>query len=258
MIEQNYNLDTVPFQSAVPVVHVSQYDSGSRTLKFALNEGGSVIDMSNVTGAKINGRKPDNTAFSYDMAISSNVVSIVVTEQMTAVSGRVVAEVVLLGANDAVLGTGNFIIEVEKSPIDEGVISDTDIPILIDFMTGGTAGQIFQRTANGGEWVDPSAVTTKTQWGDIEGNIADQSDLNTALTELNDNLSSVSQAVSQKADAQAVDQALAQKANITDVDAALTLKADKTYVDTGLADQKYFYIDSEGYGCINYDLFQTA
>lgn len=35
-------------------------------------------------------------------------------------------------------------------------------------------------------------------------------------------------------------------------------KADKTYVDNGLANQKYFYIDSEGYGCINYDLFQTA
>ena len=29
-------------------------------------------------------------------------------------------------------------------------------------------------------------------------------------------------------------------------------------VKTALDNQKYFYIDSEGYGCINYDLFQTA
>ena len=31
-----------------------------------------------------------------------------------------------------------------------------------------------------------------------------------------------------------------------------------TATQTALANQKYFYIDSEGYGCINYDLFQTA
>ena len=29
-------------------------------------------------------------------------------------------------------------------------------------------------------------------------------------------------------------------------------------VKTALDNQKYFYIDSDGYGCINYDLFQTA
>ena len=29
-------------------------------------------------------------------------------------------------------------------------------------------------------------------------------------------------------------------------------------VKTALDNQQYFYIDSEGYGCINYDLFQTA
>ena len=35
-------------------------------------------------------------------------------------------------------------------------------------------------------------------------------------------------------------------------------KANASDVATALANQKYFYIDSEGYGCINYDLFQTA
>jgi len=66
---------------------------------------------------------------------------------------------------------------------------------------------------------------TSISWGNITGDLSDQTDLNTALTELNSNLSA---------------------------------KANKTEVDTALANQKYFYIDSEGYGCINYDLFQTA
>lgn len=179
MIEQNYNLDTIPFSSAVPVVHVSQYDSGSRTLKFKLLAGGSNYDMTGVTGAQINGRKPDGTEFSYNMTISNDVVSIVITEQMAAVAGRVMAEVVLTGANSSVLGTANFIIEVEKSPLDEAVISDTEIPIIMDFVTGGTPGQIFKRTATGGEWVDDTVETV--EWGGIEGDIADQEDLKTAL-----------------------------------------------------------------------------
>ena len=223
MIEQNYNLDTVPFQSAVPVVHVSQYDSGSRTLKFKLLQAGSNYDMTGVTGAQINGKKPDGTEFSYNMTILNDVVSVVITEQMAAVAGRVMAEVVLTGANSSVLGTANFIIEVEKSPLDEGVISDTEIPIIMDFVTGGTPGQVFKRTATGGEWADESGGGTV--WGGITGDMADQTDLNNALSTLNSNIN--------------------QKANASDV-------------ATALADQKYFYIDSEGYGCINYDLFQTA
>lgn len=77
-----------------------------------------------------------------------------------------------------------------------------------------------------------SGYITGTAWGDITGTMANQTDLNDELTALNTGLSSVSQTVGQK--------------------------ADKTYVDAGLASQKYFYIDSEGYGCINYDLFQTS
>lgn len=238
MIEQNYNLDTIPFSSAVPVVHVSQYDSGSRTLKFKLLAGGSNYDMTGVTGAQINGRKPDGTEFSYNMTISNDVVSIVITEQMAAVAGRVMAEVVLTGANSSVLGTANFIIEVEESPIDEAVISDTDIPIIMDFVTGGTPGQIFKRTATGGEWVDDTSgggTASDITYDNTDSGLT-ATDVQDAIDEtvdaLNTGLSSVSQTVSQK--------------------------ADKTYVDAGLASQKYFYIDSEGYGCINYDLFQTA
>ena len=199
MIEQNYNLDTIPFSSAVPVVHVSQYDSGSRTLKFKLLAGGSNYDMTGVTGAQINGRKPDGTEFSYNMTISNDVVSIVITEQMAAVAGRVMAEVVLTGANSSVLGTANFIIEVEESPIDEGVISDTDVPIIMDFVTGGTPGQIFKRTATGGEWVNDTGGTASdvtydnTDSGLTATNVQDAID--ETVDELNAGLSSAVKSV---------------------------------------------------------------
>lgn len=179
MIEQNYNLNTIPSASPVPIVHVSQYDKGSRTLKFKLFEGSGEYSMASVNGAKINGKKPDGSEFSYNMTIAGNVVSVDVTEQMTAVAGRVVSEIVLSGANGAVLGTANFIIEVEESPMDEGVISDTDVPVIVDFVVGGTVGQFFRRTATGGEWVD--YIPSGASWGTITGNLADQTDLNDAL-----------------------------------------------------------------------------
>jgi len=209
MIEQNYNLDTIPFSSAVPVVHVSQYDSGSRTLKFKLLAGGSNYDMTGVTGAQINGKKPDGTEFSYNMTISNDVVSIVITEQMAAVAGRVMAEVVLTGANSSVLGTANFIIEVEESPIDEGVISDTDVPIIMDFVTGGTPGQIFKRTATGGEWVDDTSgggtasdiTYDNTDSGLTATDVQDAIDetvsaLNTGLTAVEDEVDAINSATS--------------------------------------------------------------
>ena len=189
MIEQNYNLNTIPSASPVPIVHVSQYDKGSRTLKFKLFEGSGEYSMASVNGAKINGKKPDGNAFSYDMTIAGNVVSVDVTEQMTAVAGRVIAEIVLSDANDDILGTANFIIEVEESPLYEGVMSNTDIPIIIAFIDGGQPGQIFQAKENGtGEWVDPSEVTTETQWGGIRGRLEDQADLQTALDRKQDTL----------------------------------------------------------------------
>ena len=223
MIEQNYNLNTIPSASPVPIVHVSQYDKGSRTLKFKLFEGSGEYSMASVNGAKINGKKPDGNEFSYNMTIAGNVVSVDVTEQMTAVAGRVVSEIVLTGANSSVLGTANFIIEVEESPMDEGVISDTDIPVIVDFVTGGTAGQFFRRTATGGKWVD--YIPSGASWGTITGNLADQTDLNNKFSEINNN-------ISQKANTSDVNSALALKANTADVNTALATKADTSAVNT--------------------------
>ena len=45
---------------------------------------------------------------------------------------------------------------------------------------------------------------------------------------------------------------------LSEINTNLSQKANASDVATALANQEYFYIDSEGYGCINYDLFQTA
>jgi hypothetical protein len=56
------------------------------------------------------------------------------------------------------------------------------------FPEGGTTGQVLKKTENGIAWGDDQAGTDAV-WGNITGNMADQTDLNNKFSELNDNLS---------------------------------------------------------------------
>lgn len=116
-----------------PVVHVSQYDVG-RQFKLKIYDGATAYSMPSGTTARIDGLKPDKTAFSYSdaVSVSGNIVTVTTKEQMSVLDGIVLCEIRFSdGVND--IGTLNFKLEVEKSPIDSNIpISDTEIPAIID------------------------------------------------------------------------------------------------------------------------------
>ena len=128
MINQRYDLNLIPGQTAPLFVHVSQYDVGSRTLVFGLINGTEAYTIPSGMTALFNGIKPDGYVFSYDMTVdrTNNVVKIDIEEQMAAVAGNVTCEVALFLGSDR-LGTANLILEVERSPMDGGVVSDSDL-----------------------------------------------------------------------------------------------------------------------------------
>lgn len=216
MIEQTYRIDMIP-NGAPVVVHVSQYDTAARRLSFELYNGGVAYELPAGAVASIAGTKPDNTSFLYAMTVSGNIVSIDLKQQMALVAGDVPAEIQITGA-EGKIGSANFIIRVERGPIDENtVISETDLPIFEQLVSDaqeaasdaqtaadtasaaassvasivpaspGSAGQVLTKTATGADWKTP----TGGQWGSITGNLSDQTDLNNALTELNSNLTSL-------------------------------------------------------------------
>ena len=128
MIEQTYRIDMIP-DGAPVVVHVSQYDTAARRLSFELYNGGVAYELPAGAGASIAGTKPDNTSFLYAMTVSGNLVSIDLQQQMALVAGDVPAEIQITGA-EGKIGSANFIIRVERGPIDENsVISEIDLPI---------------------------------------------------------------------------------------------------------------------------------
>lgn len=116
------NLPVVP-GSILPIVHVSQYDVGSRTLKFNLVSY-TIPDGATVA---IRGTKPDKTGFSYACTVADGGASVVVRDQMTVCAGRVRCELAI-SQNGTILHTARFVLDVDKAPLDSATaISKTDM-----------------------------------------------------------------------------------------------------------------------------------
>lgn len=132
MITTRIELDVSPGGIA-PMIHVSQYDSGSRTLIFDLISGSGDLILPNGVKAEIRGTKSDGNGFSYEAVISEKTVTADVTEQMTAAAGKAVCELVLYtgtpasteapASNDFTqLCTANFILLVERAALDKDTL----------------------------------------------------------------------------------------------------------------------------------------
>lgn len=129
---QTIKLNLIP-GSVLPVVNVSQYDA-HRQFALQVYEGASTYDLTGKS-VEIRGTKPDGNGFAYDqtdgvVSVSGNTVTISTKEQMTAVGGHVMAELHIT-SGQTILGTLNFIIDVEPSALsDDTPISGTEIPAI--------------------------------------------------------------------------------------------------------------------------------
>ena len=119
MIVQSFNLNLIP-DSAPVVVHVDQYDHGTGRLRISLYEGNVPYEPSGT--AQIQGKKPDGRGFLYNATLSGNVVTANLEEQMTAVAGKVLAQVVVTETSGRT-GSFKFILDVQASALP----SDTDM-----------------------------------------------------------------------------------------------------------------------------------
>jgi hypothetical protein len=129
MITQTYSLDLVPGGNQL-VVNVSQYDKLGRLLVFNLYQAGLAYSIPSGTGATIKGTKPDSKGFDYAMTVGNGKVSISVPQQMTAVAGNTICEVMLTDSAGNTISTANFILSVEHAAMDDAtVVSDSDIPV---------------------------------------------------------------------------------------------------------------------------------
>lgn len=131
---QTVNLQIIP-NGVMPRVNVSQFDVG-RQIQFKLYDGASAYNIPTGAMVRIDGVKPDKNGFSYEATYSGNTVTVETTDQMTVLSGDVMCELRIIVDDVDSIGTLNFTLAVEKSPIDSDTpMSDTDIPAIIALAT---------------------------------------------------------------------------------------------------------------------------
>ena len=129
MTKQELILNMIP-GGPLPIVYASQFDVQTSAIEFTLYQGGTLFSIPSGSGAIVNGKKPDSTGFTYSAASASgNKVVVNVTKQMTAVAGDVICEI-RLSKNSQEVGSCNFILRVEKSPLDDAIISETVLPLI--------------------------------------------------------------------------------------------------------------------------------
>lgn len=116
---QTIRLSTVPGVVNAGV-NLSQYDVGRQIGFLLYDESGAYTPPAGAT-AKIRATKPSGFAFDVAGTISGNLVTVAITETMSAESGVFPAEI-RITKDSGILGTANFLWHVERAPRLEGAI----------------------------------------------------------------------------------------------------------------------------------------
>ena len=116
---ESIDLNLIPGES-YPVCHASQFDNG-REIKANLFDGSSVYTLDGTETLILNVRKPDAHIISRTITNpAESYVIISTTREMTACYGNVLCEL-RISNGTSIIGTSNFIMEVEEDPLNGGV-----------------------------------------------------------------------------------------------------------------------------------------
>ena len=131
MSHQITKVDLIP-NGELSVCNVSQFDNG-RVLPFEILENKEAYNIPNDIRVELHCRKPDGNIVTLPSdSITDNIVTFLSTTQLTACYGKNICEIALYGPDDYLIGSGNFILEVEKSPTLGGINSTSAIHDLED------------------------------------------------------------------------------------------------------------------------------
>lgn len=153
---ESFNLNIIPGKDR-PVCHASQYDIG-RTIHVNLFEGFNVFTLDGTEVISISVRKPDGNVVTESVTnTSDSYVEFVTTEQMTACHGSNLCELKLEKGAD-VIGTMNFILEVEQDPLEGGVQSASEIDNLQTQVAGMVATEVANQYDSANVFFDAAPV----------------------------------------------------------------------------------------------------
>lgn len=129
MTSETIKLNLIP-GGDLPVLHSSQFDSG-RALTFEIYDGEELFTSFDAYDISLHARKVDGTIIgidTYNVDSENHQVIFFTTEQLTACAGKNICELVFTDSiSGSVVGSCNFILEVEPDPYAGGIDSESDI-----------------------------------------------------------------------------------------------------------------------------------
>ena len=122
---ETIKVDLIPGKVA-PVCYASQFDAG-RQIKIELLSNGQPHTLAGTETVTLNERKMDGCVVTAELTNNGGTFVILeTTEQMTAVAGACLCEL-QIEDGDVKIGTANFLMFIEDSPLNNGVTSDSQI-----------------------------------------------------------------------------------------------------------------------------------
>lgn len=167
VITQNYDID-LKATGEFPVVKMSQFDTGSRTIVFTVYDG---HDLANIDGmvARVDGTRSDGVEFSSTCTVSAgSKVSFTISQEMTKHAGKHAAELVIFDANGNPAGTQNFIIEVEAATMVRDSAASADDRTLYDQFTDSVSKTVADKMAS----VDSKLASVDSKMAGVDTKIS--------------------------------------------------------------------------------------
>lgn len=129
MITQRIKLNLVP-NGIMPVVYVTVGDNVLPQFEVEILNGTEPFAIPSGYTVIVQGTKPDNRVFSEACTFSGNVVTVTVTNQMTAYDGDILSSLAITDGT-GIVETLKFILSVKRSSVDEYAdLTDSDISLL--------------------------------------------------------------------------------------------------------------------------------
>ena len=119
------------------IIRVPRYDSTLRSFRFHLMDGDVVYTIPSDVSITIRGTKPDRNGFSYTCSYTSStgIVAVNCRQQMTAVTGDTVCQLVIVDTNNKRLASFTFYLIVEHSATEESTVySNSDMAYARDVL----------------------------------------------------------------------------------------------------------------------------
>ena len=140
IVTKSYDID-ISKTGAHPIVRLSQYDTGSVRVGFTVYDGSELANIDGCT-ARVDGTRSDGAEFSVPCDVSSgSKVSFIVISTMTKSFGKHDAELVIMGGT-SVLGTQNFILDVERATMRRAAAATADDRTLYDQYTSSMTSKV--------------------------------------------------------------------------------------------------------------------